>query len=124
MSRDPVCGMKVAEAAAREAGRFSKCQSATFYFCNDGCKKRFDANPAQFLNASQPPRSHPAVASGVSLDPVCGMKVTEAKARAAKRFSDLAGRTYFFCNDSCKEEFDANPARFVKNVIRESPPDD
>jgi RND family efflux transporter MFP subunit len=47
-------------------------------------------------------------------DPVCGMKVDEAKARAARRAVEHAGRNYFFCNDGCKEEFQAAPDKFVR----------
>ena len=54
-----------------------------------------------------------------AIDPVCGMRVDEAKARAAKRFSEHQGKTYFFCNDGCKEEFDANPKEFVKEAVRQ-----
>ena len=48
------------------------------------------------------------------MDPVCGMMVTEAKARAANRFAECKGRTYFFCNDGCKEEFGEDPEKFLK----------
>ena len=43
------------------------------------------------------------------------MKVTAAKARAAGRFSEYQGKAFYFCNDSCKEEFDANPKNFLKS---------
>ena len=56
-------------------------------------------------------------ASGVhgapAIDPVCGMAVDENKARAGKRISEYEGKTYFFCNDGCKTEFEANPVRFL-----------
>ena len=39
-------------------------------------------------------------------DPVCGMDVDPAKA-AGK--SDYKGKTYYFCSDYCKKQFDANP---------------
>jgi len=41
----------------------------------------------------------------MTLDPVCGMKVDPAKA-AGK--SEYKGKTYYFCSDQCKREFDAN----------------
>lgn len=46
-------------------------------------------------------------------DPVCGMAVDEQKARAAGRFAEHDGKTYFFCCDSCKDEFTAAPAKFL-----------
>jgi YHS domain-containing protein len=42
-------------------------------------------------------------------DPVCGMMVDEKK---AKLKSDFMGKTYYFCNASCKTTFD-NPAKYA-----------
>ena len=44
------------------------------------------------------------------IDPVCGMTVNPAD--AAGTFS-YRGRTYYFCNPSCLERFQADPAAFV-----------
>jgi Cu(I)/Ag(I) efflux system membrane fusion protein len=38
-------------------------------------------------------------------DPVCGMDVDEARARAEGRTATLQGKTHFFCSDSCKAAF-------------------
>ena len=46
MEKDVVCGMNVEPAKA--AGR-SEYQGRTYYFCSLGCKKKFDANPAQYV---------------------------------------------------------------------------
>ena len=43
-------------------------------------------------------------------DPVCGMNVDE-KTAALK--SEYMGKTYYFCNQSCKVVFDKNPQRFA-----------
>ncbi len=43
-------------------------------------------------------------------DPVCGMQIEE---RDAAGQSDFEGRTYYFCSLACKQQFDANPARFI-----------
>jgi len=43
-------------------------------------------------------------------DPVCGMMVDEKKARFK---SEYMGRTYYFCNQSCKTTFDKNPTKYV-----------
>lgn len=47
---DPVCGMKVEPSKARKAGRCSAHQGQNYFFCNDGCKRAFDANPGRVLN--------------------------------------------------------------------------
>jgi YHS domain-containing protein len=59
----------------------------------------------------QSPMAAPAEATAV--DPVCSMTVRIAKATAAKRVSDFQGKTYYFCNDGCKEEFDTDPGKYV-----------
>jgi Cu+-exporting ATPase len=46
----------------------------------------------------------------VATDPVCGMRVDEARARAAGRVATHAGTAYFFCNPRCKARFEADPA--------------
>jgi uncharacterized protein len=42
-------------------------------------------------------------------DPVCGMKVDRAKAVRLEH----AGRTYFFCSDHCRDQFEANLDQYV-----------
>ncbi len=44
-------------------------------------------------------------------DPVCHMEVDEKK---TKLKSEYMGKTYYFCNQSCKSTFDRNPSKYVK----------
>ena len=46
---DPVCGMQVDEQNA--AGQ-SDYQGQTYYFCNQGCKSKFDQSPDQYASKS------------------------------------------------------------------------
>jgi P-type Cu+ transporter len=46
METDVVCGMQVDPAKA--AGT-SEHGGKTYYFCSNGCKAKFDANPAQYV---------------------------------------------------------------------------
>ncbi len=43
-------------------------------------------------------------------DPVCGMKVDRSKALRAVH----AGRTYFFCSEDCRDQFEADPDGYTK----------
>ena len=43
-------------------------------------------------------------------DPVCGMTVDEESAPAS---SEYEGKTYYFCSQDCKEEFDSDPASYA-----------
>jgi YHS domain-containing protein len=46
----------------------------------------------------------------MAVDPVCGMKVEEAKAAA---LSEYKGKKYYFCAISCKKAFDQNPEKYL-----------
>jgi Cu(I)/Ag(I) efflux system membrane fusion protein len=46
---DPVCGMTVDEGEARAAGLVSERDGMEFFFCHEGCKERFEADPEAFL---------------------------------------------------------------------------
>ncbi len=50
---------------------------------------------------------------GKAIDPVCGMKIKKKDAAAT---SEYKGKTIYFCNKSCKEEFDADPEKYIEKV--------
>lgn len=57
---------------------------------------------AEYAEMKPPTGANPA-------DPVCGMPVTTS----SKFFTKRDGHTYYFCQQSCKEQFDADPEQFV-----------
>src|SRR5512141_2614925 len=107
---DPVCGMTVNPATAKW---ISQHDGQTFYFCNPGCKAKFDASPEPFLAGKREPMkmktpmADPNPQSAISnpqsaTDPVCGMRVNLA---TAKWTSALNGEKFYFCNPGCKAKF-------------------
>ena len=46
MAKDPVCGMEVNE---KEAAGISEYKGKKYYFCNPGCKERFQKDPEKYL---------------------------------------------------------------------------
>jgi YHS domain-containing protein len=46
-------------------------------------------------------------------DPVCGMEVEPAKARAARQISFYKNEVYFFCSNKCKVQFDKKPESYL-----------
>ena len=138
--KDPVCGMTVGEQKARAAKRTSDYQGKTYYFCADGCREEFAANPGKFLKEApakmaeaSPPAARPAAPAGAAheaqaamameakgspeaaaRDPVCGMAVDEAEAKAANRQVRHGGKPYSFCSDICKQKFSKEPGRYLK----------
>jgi YHS domain-containing protein len=47
-------------------------------------------------------------------DPVCGMYIEEEEAEGESQFE---GQTYYFCSAECKEEFDAEPDRYIEQPV-------
>jgi membrane fusion protein, copper/silver efflux system len=50
----------------------------------------------------------------MSLDLVCGMEVDELRAKATGKTSVYRGKTYYFCAEDCKEQFDKEPGKYLK----------
>jgi YHS domain-containing protein len=46
----------------------------------------------------------------MATDPVCGMDLEESQAKAS---ADFEGKTYYFCSDACREEFEASPEQYA-----------
>lgn len=44
--KDPVCGMEVEPASAAGSSVY---HGQTYYFCSQGCKAAFDADPARYV---------------------------------------------------------------------------
>lgn len=44
-------------------------------------------------------------------DVVCGMQVDPARATGKSEYN---AKTYYFCSNTCKQKFDANPKQYVK----------
>jgi membrane fusion protein, copper/silver efflux system len=69
-----------------------------------------------------------AAAAGVygaaSQDPVCGMEVDEARARAAGKVAEHHGKHLYFCSDTCKNTFLASPDRFAGSAVGDGKPRD
>ena len=52
---DPVCGMTVDIAGARDRNLFLEHEGTTYYFCGKGCKLEFGDDPAKYLDPSHVP---------------------------------------------------------------------
>lgn len=46
--RDPVCGMQVSHNTATDTTTW---EGKTWYFCSPHCRKKFDADPANYAKA-------------------------------------------------------------------------
>ncbi len=50
------------------------------------------------------------------IDPVCKMEV---EVETAKFISEYRGEKYYFCAAGCQQEFEENPANFVRETVHE-----
>jgi heavy metal translocating P-type ATPase len=117
---DPVCGMEVDPRTAEEKAVH---EGETYYFCCDGCRSMFEAEPAKYLARKEgAPGAWGAAAamesSGMpaAIDPVCGMKVDIANAKAGCDYKD---ESYFFCSERCFERFQKDPEGFLREPPHE-----
>jgi YHS domain-containing protein len=76
-------------------------------------------NSQQVDNSQEQPVQNP-----LQVDPVCGEKVDPNEAEAAGNTSVHDGTTYYFCSDSCRQEFDKHASRIMEQIEEESPPQD
>ncbi len=50
----------------------------------------------------------------LSSDPVCGVTVAEAKAEADGLIGNYQGKSYYFCSEECKGQFEQNPVNYLQ----------
>jgi heavy metal translocating P-type ATPase len=92
---DPVCGMQVEPKLTRSV----TYDGRAYYFCSQGCKDKFRADPLRYLKPA-----------ATEIDPVCGMKVAPNPERSVEH----DGRTYYFCCPGCQQKFRADPERYLR----------
>ena len=111
--KDPVCGLNVDEVKSKAAGFQSTFKNQTFYFCSKECQKHFDKHPERYSEKDAGVDKKPE-APVMAKDPVCGIAVDKAQAKAAGLTSEQGGETSYFCSYSCNNAFDKDPERYLK----------
>jgi Cu+-exporting ATPase len=108
--RDPVCGMSVDKATARHHLEY---RGETFYFCSAGCRAKFAADPARYLDRTVPPSEPPPAPDGTIYTcpmhpevrqigpgscPICGMalepEVASLQSPANTELADMTRRLW------------------------------
>jgi P-type Cu+ transporter len=120
-ARDPVCGMDVEVDA--DTPRHDHAGSV-YYFCCDGCRAAFAADPGQFLqpaDATDGCCSHGNEDAHEHIDPVCGMTVVPEEAAGTH---EHAGETYYFCGTGCLQKFRNDPDDWLQGTaaVASAPP--
>ena len=108
MVKDIVCGMGVEE---DDPLTFSRTiEGKTFYFCSPDCMLLFSRNPSDYINFN-------GRKTTMAKDLVCGMDVDENNPPFTAVYK---GKTYYFCCNSCKREFEREPEKFLKKTSNHS----
>jgi Cu+-exporting ATPase len=111
---DPVCGMTVDPATAKHRAEHD---GKAFFFCCDGCRTKFVAEPERYL-ARAADAAHP---DDKATDPVCGMTVDPA---TAKHRAEHQGKDFFFCSAGCRTKFLDDPQRYLRPKLKADVPAD
>ena len=119
--KDPVCGREVYSSKAKAGGLTLEFEGKTYYFCSEKCKDQFK-KPNLFHSQTPTLRSEQHLsrdqksqtAVGLASDPVCDMSVDQGKSMAAGLTSEHQGKTYYFCTEECKKQFDQEPLRYLE----------
>jgi Cu+-exporting ATPase len=69
VAKDPVCGMTVKTSGARHRAEH---EGTTYFFCREGCRQKFEADPAKYL-APAPEPPPPANSDSVDVEYTCPM---------------------------------------------------
>ncbi len=126
----PVSGKVIKKSEAKGTYEY---KDTTYYFCCENCKEAFIKDPEKILNqpspegCSQAEHQHQQEEHKVqeheghshaeqqvqdtAVDPVCGMKIKKADAKATYEYKD---KTYYFCMTECKDKFVKNPEKYIK----------
>ncbi len=95
---DPVCGMKIKKAEAKASIEHN---GKTYYFCMEGCKEKFKANPEKYIKEAEE----------MVTCPVSGEEIKKSEASGSHEYN---GKTYYFCCPNCEEKFVKDPAKYAK----------
>ena len=97
---DPVCNLDL----KAMHGKFAyDLEDETYWFCSEACREQFAAQPQKFIEAGAKPVC--------KVDPVCHL---DLKAMHGKFAYDFEDETYWFCSEACREEFTAQPQKYLK----------
>jgi P-type Cu+ transporter len=99
---DPVCGMTI---SPDQAIAHLEHDGQTYYFCSESCLEKFRLNPDAFVATHSQGSPRPTAV----VDPVCRMTISPDNAVG---HVEQLGETYYFCSQSCLDQFRANPEAF------------
>jgi YHS domain-containing protein len=102
MVKDLVCGMGVEEDSPETFSM--RFHGTRYFFCSADCLLLFSRVPHDYTN-------HQSEQKSMAKDVVCGMEVDVANAPFMTGYN---GTVYYFCSDSCRQEFLYGPERFVE----------
>ena len=84
-----------------------------------GCGRAEQAEQAATQSIEQSKEgTESMLAENMAVDPVCGMQVAKDKAVTY----EYEGKTYYFCSETCRDQFAADPSAYMKEKAEEETP--
>ncbi|MEW6087527.1 MAG: YHS domain-containing protein [bacterium] len=81
-------------------------------FCCAACIDEFKKDPEKFIKKIEEENQKKEGKMNMKVkDPVCKMEINSEEADAT---SVYGGKTYYFCSKACKEKFDKDPKKYIK----------
>ncbi len=117
------CPVSGKEFKKSEASPKYEYEGKTYYFCCQGCNEKFEKNPEKYVktdehaeHAHDADHAHAvehahAEEDGMTVDPVCGMKIKKEDAKFTLVHND---KTYYFCTEECKDKFVKAPGNYIR----------
>jgi membrane fusion protein, copper/silver efflux system len=76
----------------------------------------FIDSESRMKTAARGPSAAPETSAATVPDPVCGMHIDSTEASNAGRTATHGEHEFFFCSDSCKQQFVADPSRHAERT--------
>jgi YHS domain-containing protein len=85
----------------------------SYYFCCEPCVKEFKANPGKYAAAGELIVRQPTQ-SEIGKVTTCPVMKGKFEVTKSTPVIDYEGKSYYFCCESCIDEFKKNPDKYAK----------
>lgn len=94
---------------------YSDYDGKRYYFCCEGCKPKFDAEPKKYVDAFNLPGNIIKV-SGDKMTFICPVTGEEGVAAKDTKYTDYQGKRYYFCCPDCVGKFAKDQPGYLKSL--------
>jgi YHS domain-containing protein len=111
---DPICGMQV---VVDDKTAKADVDGKRYYFCAEGCGKKFSATPAEFISKLVLPAGIIGI-SGNKMMAKCAVSGDKVAVNDKAQHTVYKGHDYYFCCDKCPKAFAKDPEKYVAALAK------